>query len=173
MHTLDLNEPLFIFGDLNMNCLNNQNLNITSFIQNNELINFVNEPTRNCTKFFKKSNQTKSTNTLIDIFLHNGNLFDKVTPIECPFSDHCFLVAKLTIEKQTVNCKTILCRNLSKVNLENITTRIDLIDWKALNNMNSIEEKWCFVKSFGYLAYKKHEKTGIETDKEVFDYYKK
>ena len=56
LHTLNLNEPLFIFGDLNMNCLYEQNLNIKRFIDNNELINFINEPTRICSKFFKKSN---------------------------------------------------------------------------------------------------------------------
>ena len=35
IHTLNLNEPLFIIGDLNMNILNDANSNLTSFMDNN------------------------------------------------------------------------------------------------------------------------------------------
>ncbi|CAF1091926.1 unnamed protein product, partial [Brachionus calyciflorus] len=146
IHSLNLNDPLFIFGDLNMNCLNENNLNIKQFIQNNELVNFVISPTRMCSKLFKKSNEIKNSKTLIDIFLHNGNLVDEAIPIECPFSDHCFVVAKLTIEKQLSNLKTVMCRNLSSINVEKVASQIDLINWKELNSFNTLEEKWCFFR---------------------------
>ncbi|RNA11172.1 reverse transcriptase [Brachionus plicatilis] len=48
IQSLNLNDPLFVFGDLNLNCdvskkLNN---NFKNFIDNNDLVNFIYQPTR-------------------------------------------------------------------------------------------------------------------------------
>ncbi|CAF0861672.1 unnamed protein product, partial [Brachionus calyciflorus] len=147
IHTLNLNEPLFIIGDLNMDCLNNANLKIKDFIQNNDLINFVTKPTRISTKFYKKSNTTKKTTTLIDLLLHNGDLVENADVIDCPFSDHNFVVSKLSINKPTNVMRTIECRNLSTENMEKINNLIDVIDLKQLKNNSNIESKWTFFKN--------------------------
>ncbi|CAF1085067.1 unnamed protein product [Brachionus calyciflorus] len=208
IHTLNLNEPLFVFGDLNMNCLNDENLNIKRFMQENELINFMSRPTRNCSKFYKKTNETKKSSTLIDIFLHNGDMVEEANSIECPFSDHSFLLASLTIKKVKIKSKMIKCRNLTAANLEKISNQIDSFDWKAIKDYKTVEEKWCFVREsmkniidlispireisikmhnhFPWYdeeliilrhtrdeAYKVYKRSNLETDKELFQYYKK
>ena len=89
IHTLNLNDPLFIVGDFNMNFdLNNINSNVREFSCNNNLVNFVQKPTRIAKKFFKKTNSYKCSTTLIDLLLHNGDLVDQTDVIDCPFSDH-------------------------------------------------------------------------------------
>ncbi|CAF1116675.1 unnamed protein product [Brachionus calyciflorus] len=77
IHSLNLGEPLFITGDLNMDYSPSIKSNISEFIPNNDLVNFVQKPTRVCTKFYKKTNSTKCSSTLIDLFLHNGDLVDE------------------------------------------------------------------------------------------------
>ncbi|CAF1057506.1 unnamed protein product [Brachionus calyciflorus] len=89
IHTLNLNDPLFIVGDFNMNFdLNNINSNVREFSCNNNLVNFVQKPTRVAKKFFKKTNSYKCSSTLIDLFLNNGDLIDQTDVIDCPFSDN-------------------------------------------------------------------------------------
>lgn len=146
LQTLNLNESLFVIGDLNMDCKNKQNSKIEIFLANNDLINFITKPTRVCTKFSKKNNNIKSTNTIIDLILHNGDLIDETDTIECPFSDHNFILAKLTIKKQTAIRKNILCRNLSQDNLIKISSLVDCIDLRELKNYETIEDKWIFVR---------------------------
>ena len=46
IQTLNLNESIFIIGDLNMNYKKGSNSNISNFIENNEFVNFITEPTR-------------------------------------------------------------------------------------------------------------------------------
>ena len=147
MHSLNLNEPLFIAGDLNMDYDADSNSNICKFIDNNDLINFVNKPTRISKKFYKKSNTFKQSSTLIDLLLHNGDKVDSTNVIDCPFSDHHFLLAKLDIQKSSNLLKQFECRNLSAKNIEKINTLIDEIDLKKIRIIENINDKWLFVKN--------------------------
>ncbi|CAF0840875.1 unnamed protein product [Brachionus calyciflorus] len=130
-----------------MSYKSNVDSNIKEFIDNNDLINFVQKPTRVCSKYYKRLNVTKYSSTLIDLFLHNGNLVEETDVINCPFSDHKFVVSSLTILKPKNVLKTIKCRNLSSTNLASICTSIDAIDFKLIRNYQSVEEKWNFLKS--------------------------
>jgi hypothetical protein len=144
IHTLNLDEPLFILGDLNMDV--NSNSNIIEFIKNNDVVNFIQKPTRVCSKFYKKINATRHSSTLIDLFLHNGDLVDQTDVINCPFSDHKFVVANLLLKKPKNEHKTIECRNLSTTNIANICSAIEVIDYKPLKNLATIEQKWNYLK---------------------------
>ncbi|CAF0989180.1 unnamed protein product [Brachionus calyciflorus] len=147
IHSLNLDEPLFIIGDLNMDLSTSGNSNINDFIKNNDLINFIQKPTRICTKFYKKTNSTKCSSTLIDLLLHNGDIVAETDVIHCPFSDHQFVVAKLEINKKLpIVLKEISCRNLSSENILKINLGIDEICFKAIRNFDDINEKWKFVK---------------------------
>ncbi|CAF0827770.1 unnamed protein product [Brachionus calyciflorus] len=73
-------------------------------------------------------------------------MVDEANSIECPFSDHSFLLASLNIRKEKEKSKIIKFRNLSVANLDKISTEIDSIDWKPLRNLKSIEDKWLFLK---------------------------
>ncbi|CAF1108395.1 unnamed protein product [Brachionus calyciflorus] len=86
MQSLNLNQPLFLIGDFNIDHSVGEN-NIHKFIDNNELINFVTKPTRIISKFYKKNNSTRISSTMIDLLLHNGDLVSETDVIECPFSD--------------------------------------------------------------------------------------
>ncbi|CAF1112143.1 unnamed protein product, partial [Brachionus calyciflorus] len=130
IHSLNLSEPLFIIGDLNMNFNNNQN--IKDFIDHNDMINFISKPTRICSKFYSKSNTVKQSSTIIDLILHNGNYITETDVMECPFSDHCFVLAKLLINKPKNELKKIDCRNLSTENILKIFSSIDQIDFKPI-----------------------------------------
>ncbi|CAF1032247.1 unnamed protein product [Brachionus calyciflorus] len=83
---------------------------------------------------------------LIDLFLHNGDFVDETNSIECPFSDHNFVIAKLSIKKQSAIRKKIICRNLCFENLTRISSLVDEIEQKELKNFNTIDEKWCYVR---------------------------
>ncbi len=49
---LDPNEPLFVFGDLNMDLKSIKGLDLAQFLVRNGLKNFVNEQTRVCRSFY-------------------------------------------------------------------------------------------------------------------------
>ena len=108
--------------------------NIRQFADHNELINFINKPTRVSHKYYKKSNQLKCSPTLLDLILHNGDLVDETDVIDCPFSDHDFVVGKFNIPKPTSILRTIACRNLSIENINKINSMIDELDYKQLYN---------------------------------------
>ena len=129
-----------------MDCKNKQNFNIESFIGNNDLVNFVIKPTRVCNRNYKNSNDVKTSETLIDLFLHNSDFVDETNSIECPFSDHNFVIAKLSIKKQSAIRKKIICRNLCFENLTRISSLVDEIEQKELKNFKTIDEKWCYVR---------------------------
>ena len=63
IYSINCNEPLFILGDLNMNLLINNEL--TEFIINNNLANYVNKPTR--ISNIEKNLAQVHTETLIDV----------------------------------------------------------------------------------------------------------
>ncbi|CAF0891632.1 unnamed protein product [Brachionus calyciflorus] len=85
--------------------------------------------------------------TQIDLLLHNGDLVSETDVIECPFSDHHFVVAKLDIPKSPNIFKKIECRNLSSVNILKINLLIEEIDFQQIRNYDDINEKWIYVKN--------------------------
>ena len=147
IQSLNLNDPLFIIGDLNYDFLNESKSSIRDFITNNDLVNFVKTPTRVCSRFIKKKNETIKSESMIDLVLHNGDLIEDTRVIDCPFSDHSFVLAKMAIAKVKNSSKSIMCRNLSSTNLLKISCKIDEFDWSQFKNFKCVEEKWNFVKN--------------------------
>ncbi|CAF0822322.1 unnamed protein product [Brachionus calyciflorus] len=92
-------------------------------------------------------NSTKSSSTMIDLLLHNGDLILSTDFIDCPFSDHHFIIAKLDIKKPPNSLKQIECRNLSADNILKINSLIERIDFKPIRNFDNINEKWFYVKN--------------------------
>ena len=88
---INLNDPLFIIGDLNMDLLSSANL-LKDFIADNNFKNFITEPTRVSSRFMKSLNSETSSSTLIDVLIHNNNLMTDTKVIDCPYSDHKFIV---------------------------------------------------------------------------------
>lgn len=97
LFTMNLDLPLFIVGDLNMNMLNESNKNLKDFLVGNGLVNFVRKTTRTVTKFYQNTKEQKTSDTLIDVVLHNGTLFKECQVFDCPFSDHNLITTKLSL----------------------------------------------------------------------------
>ncbi|RMZ97515.1 RNA-directed DNA polymerase from mobile element jockey-like, partial [Brachionus plicatilis] len=149
IHSLNLSEPLFIIGDLNIDFNNGENSKIKEFMTNNELINFVKKATRNSSKFYKNTNSFRSTSTMIDLLLHNGDFIIDTDVLNCPFSDHCFVLAKLEIKKKKKSINSVNkveCRNLSASNMAQICLKIEEANFKQMREIESIEGKWTFFK---------------------------
>ena len=96
---LDPREPLFIFGDLNMDLRSSKGLDLANFLLRNDLKNFVNEHTRVCRSYYKDKKKFQTSKSLIDVCISNQNKVTGVKVIGCPFSDHKFLVAALDLSR--------------------------------------------------------------------------
>jgi hypothetical protein len=155
MLSIDLNQPLFIIGDLNLDllkdkngCYSNKNGELLQqFIDNYNLINFINSPTRSATYKSKKDNSVRITNTLIDVLLHNSNLIDSTVVVDCPFSDHKFILASFVIKPIIKNSVECLSRNLSIKNMEIIKLAINEIDFSYIFSLDNVDDKWTSVTS--------------------------
>ena len=71
---MNLDNPLFIIGDLKMDILSAKGQPLLDYMEEQKIKNFVNEPTRVSSKFFKSSSVNQYSNTLIDVILHNKDL---------------------------------------------------------------------------------------------------
>ena len=120
---LDNDLPLFIIGDLNMDLLNNKQNDLSSFIINNSLSNFVNAPTRTQIRFFEKENRISCSSTLIDVILGNNDLIENSKVVQCPFSDHDFVLAKLNLKSNVSTCDYFYTRKIDEVKIHQISNQ--------------------------------------------------
>jgi hypothetical protein len=100
---LDLNEPIFIVGDLNLDILQNytngyvteKGLLLREFMDNYNLKCPILYPTRVADYHNKISGITRTSRSLIDVILHNQDLIDEIIMLDCPFSDHKMLLSSI------------------------------------------------------------------------------
>ena len=145
MYTLDVNTPLYIIGDLNMDLLKKESI-LVDFLMLNNLLNFVTKPTR-IDRNGKKS--------LIDVIISNKDLVIETEVIPCSFvdevnrlSDHCFVAAELNCKKNDGNdSKFIIGRNLSNRNLLMIGTKLNSINFNFIDDLNDVNLKWNAFKN--------------------------
>ncbi|CAF0807126.1 unnamed protein product [Brachionus calyciflorus] len=147
----------FIVGDLNSDYNNKKHL-IKQFVEHNDLVKFVSKPTKISTKYNKKSNTTKRSSTLIDILLRNGDLVDSTDTIDCPFSDHHFLIAKLNFKKAPNESKKIESQN-RKINLKNY------------NQFHWYDDDLLRLKHQKNSAFKRFVRTQSNDDKRIYEYF--
>jgi hypothetical protein len=125
-----------------MNLLDKNNNQLDILIKNNNLSNYVEEPTRIATIFHEKEKKFTTSETLIDVIIHNNDLINICKVIDCPFSDHRFVLVNLKIEKLKYEKKSIIARNLAAKNLVKISREFDHIDFNKLFNCSTVNEKW-------------------------------
>ncbi len=143
---IDLKDPLFIIGDLNMD-LSSANLNpLKEFISLNKFQNFITEPTRVRTRFLKSSNDESSSSTLIDVIIHNKDLIKKTKVVSCPYSDHKFVLASINVDKHKPEPEIIWSRNLSENNIKLIEDELIKQDYSKIDKLYSSNEKWEYLK---------------------------
>ncbi|RNA16740.1 hypothetical protein BpHYR1_045648, partial [Brachionus plicatilis] len=91
--------------------------------------------------------QFRTKSSQLDVILHNGNLIKESRTIECPFSDHSFISAKLGIQAVTKETKTIFGRNLSFNNIQLIIAEIVKLDFDQFNMFGSFDLQWAAFKT--------------------------
>ena len=95
---IDPELPIFITGDFNMDLNSNKGKDLLDFMYINHFKNYIKDFTRISTKWCPYKNEYITSKTLIDVLLHNKDLISNTDSIECPFSDHNFILSSLQIE---------------------------------------------------------------------------
>lgn len=98
---INLNDAIFIIGDLNMNLFNIDSV-LPRFILNYNFYNAVKDSTRVSAKYYKNSNRIKTSKSLIDVLIHNQNNIIKCITIDNCISDQKFVYAELKIRSSAI-----------------------------------------------------------------------
>ena len=125
--TFNLNDDLFIIGDLNMNLLNKR-CKLNDFLKSLELKNWIEKPTR-------ITNETYFSESLIDVAISNTHKTISTQTICCPFSDHKFLLIDIPMKEKFGEDPIAYHRNLNQKKLSLIHDQIN----KANINPNAKE----------------------------------
>ena len=144
---LDLKEPIFIVGDLNMDLNSNNSKLLKEFMCDYKLKNCISQPTRIRSRIMKKNSIIRSSSTLIDVLIHNGDLVSKSIVVSCPFSDHNIIAGSIKIDKKRPCDDVIWSRNLSERNLSLISENLAKHDFTKLDKLNTCNEKWLYLKN--------------------------
>ena len=143
----DLNEPIFIFGDLNLDLLSNKGDTLRSFMNDYNFSNSVSEPTR--IAFFKHriSKEVIMSSTLIDVCLSNNILPCSSKVIGCPFSDHKFVTTTINTPSIKSEASSVLGRNLNEINTRLILEEINKMNLRELNEIVDTDLRWINIKN--------------------------
>jgi hypothetical protein len=142
IYNFNYNDSLLIMGDLNINLFNKDNNKLLNFINNNNMNNYVNKPTRIATIYHENNNTYTTSETLIDVILHNNDLINNCNVIDCPFSDHKFFMVNLKINKLKYEKKSIIARNLTTENLIKISREYNELNFERFHSYSSVNDKW-------------------------------
>jgi hypothetical protein len=142
IYNFNYNDSMLIMGDLNINLFNKDNNKLLNFINNNNMTNYVDKPTRVATIYHENNNTHTTSETLIDVILHNNYLINNCNVIDCPFSDHKFIMVNLKIHKLKFEKKSIIARNLTTENLNKISYEYNQINFDIFHSCSSVNDKW-------------------------------
>ena len=146
--SLDQSDPTFIVGDLNMDLLSDNGEKLRQFIQANHLANFIDKPTRTATRVISDNQQSATSQTLIDVILHNSDRIKSTSSINCSFSDHNFIVVKiLTTHLAPHQPRAIMSRKLNRDKLDQLQILFSLHPAPHFNRILSNEDNWLNIKS--------------------------
>lgn len=154
--TRDINLPLFIIGDLNMDLANDyKSKNLVNFMNILKLSNYVNVSTRDGKRWNEQKSGFSYTSTILDVVLHNKNLIHSIATIPFYNSDHkivltfCDIVIKPNLVKNQarLQVKAILSdKSLKQISqcIYHSKTWFDQI----LGSNLDIDGKWLAIKIF-------------------------
>ena len=150
LHLFNLNDPIFIIGDLNMNLSNNElnNTNFSDFLFTSQLVNYITEPTRTVTKYYENSNSFHTSDSLIDVIIHNSDLFLSTKVTECPFSDHKFVSAKIAFDTHdnSLSVASLTSRCITTTKLDTITNATNKLNYAFINSISDVDNRWTALK---------------------------
>jgi len=142
----DNSEPLFIFGDLNMDLKSEKGDDLKDFLINNDYKNFIDDYTRIATYECSTSGELRTTKTYLDIVLSNSDKVTKTSTFGCFFSDHNFVIASLAYKSSKHIPFTSEGRDLSEANMIKIADEISKLNYDDFNAETDVELKWIIFK---------------------------
>ena len=145
--TRDMSKPTFIVDDLNMDLLkNDKNLfqtdkrsQLNKMCENNTFKNFLLTATRIAKYIHKKTGIIRTYVSLLDVVLQNSNLIKDLRVIDCPFSDHKFVIFAINVKSSKLDNFTMSCRNLSEKNLPKIVNAISEFDFNFIKRLSTVD----------------------------------
>ena len=81
------------------------------------------------------------------MLIHNSSLFNTTVVVDCPFSDHKFILASLNIKPITRNSFECLSRNLSIKNIEIIKIAMKEIDYQYIYSIDNVDDKLIAIEN--------------------------
>ena len=143
--SINLNESIFIIGDLNMDLLSIHGKLLKEFISRFSFSNLSSEPTRTASRIHKATNSTSISSTLLDVVLHNNSFISQSIVIPCSFSDHSMLISNLTLPSEKFVSIQKSVRKLDESNLRKIAEIST--PFQLLPNV-STNDNWLILKTF-------------------------
>ena len=114
VHSLNLENDIFIVGDLNMNWLDNKGEPLKAFCSQNNLYNHISSPTRTV------RTKAQFSSTLIDVILHNNASINNTAVINFPFSDHDLVLCECNFKTSKFIPTMIYSRKINEKSLNQI-----------------------------------------------------
>ena len=145
--SMNLNQNIYVIGDLNQELLSAQGKLLINLIENNGFNNHIFEATRINTVYLKNKNIFKTSRTLLDVILHNNDTIKQVLVTSCPFSDHKFVCCALGFESIAHKDPIVNMRRLNDANLIEINKLIEISDFSLMHGPDSVDQKWTFLKN--------------------------
>ena len=75
--SINMNDSIFIIGDLNMDLLSHDGILLSDFMNRLSFRNFCLDPTRIASRTCKISNKISVSSTLLDVIMHNGSIISE------------------------------------------------------------------------------------------------
>ena len=130
---LDLNIPVFLAGDFNIDMLGNRCNQFKTLLTRLNLVNIVQEPTR----------ITDSSATCIDLFVTNRpNFIADVNILSNFCSDHCPVSAEINVKVGKQLCYKRKIRKYDRADFVSMKQDIDSKDWQNLFQNHNINDNY-------------------------------
>ena len=128
----------FILGDFNQDLFTAHGKKLLSLMKTLNFLSVVSEPTR----------VTESSATLIDnIFTNSISLIDRVSTVDCPFSDHKFVFCSLNLKSPKINKCLITSRCLDNRKIEIFREKLSLVSFTFLDSVVDVNDKWFALRN--------------------------
>ena len=135
--SFNLKENIIFCGDANHDLLSEKGAPLLQLFSTFKFLNFVNKPTRIC----------KTTSTLIDvIFANNIKLINNTDVVNCPLSDHEFVLCSVNFIPMKLGINTIETRGLTDEKLNKLSEELKNADFSSLEHIENSDNKFFFFK---------------------------
>lgn len=135
LESLKLTNKIILFGDLNQDLHSPNGDDLRSLMAYFNFTEHGNQPTR----------IAKTSSTLIDVVFSNSPDLVKVTQsIDCPFSDHNFVVFAIEQKRLAKGATLLESRFLTPDKLDKIDNELKLLPFNVLEVIDNVSDRFHF-----------------------------